>query len=432
MIEDALKSTRTLHRLIMTVALVTIVFSLSLSLPQDKSKQKEIIDGLIAFDFAAYEQFVEEQVAGQAAATLRPIGDALTSKLEDAGHLVFGLDKLGEAFSKPVHVGKLLTGDLILNDVSNATLAALEGLNGLSLDRDVQILVPRAGELLEEISAFLEQHPGAGKRVDTIRLNIDAFDFNAESFLPGTEVYVGLYFELLDAVRVGGAPAFSANFVADIKPVPDTSFLHWLRRQEPDSKLVALANGEVKFASELDDAPTGVRTEKLGVLSLRLADEIASSGPARQSVSILGTNVPGSLVIFASPIILISLAYYFYNHTSHLRRLCGSDEGAFAQFAWLPLSLDRTLEFTGSGGRPVRVYAGVMEVLMSGTVLPLLAIGLLYLQLSQFGDLSILHKVCMAAGATGIAVFGLLCAGNISAIKHRLASSKAAVSGGGK
>jgi len=59
MIEDALKSTRTLHRLIMTVSLVTIVFALSINLPEDKAAQKQIIDDLVAIDFTDYNAFVE-------------------------------------------------------------------------------------------------------------------------------------------------------------------------------------------------------------------------------------------------------------------------------------------------------------------------------------------------------------------------------------
>ena len=45
MVEDALKSTRTLHQLIMTVSLVTLVFALSVSLPEDKINATHHADG---------------------------------------------------------------------------------------------------------------------------------------------------------------------------------------------------------------------------------------------------------------------------------------------------------------------------------------------------------------------------------------------------
>ena len=98
MIEDALKSTRTLHRLIMTVALVTIVFSLSISLPKDKAAQKEIIDGLIAIDFSQYDAFVSNKIERETTSTLVPIGEEVTKAIEAENHLVFNVDKIGDAF----------------------------------------------------------------------------------------------------------------------------------------------------------------------------------------------------------------------------------------------------------------------------------------------------------------------------------------------
>ena len=424
MIEDALKSTRTLHRLIMTVALVTIIFSLSISKPQDKAQQKAIIDGLIETDFAAYEKFVNDAVARESDKLLKPIGANTTQTLEQGNHLIFGLDKLGDHLSKPIHVGKLLTNDLILKDVASTTLAALNALNGLSLNQDVQILIPRTDGLLKEVNEFLKSNPGAGRRIDTVRISMDDFDFNAQSFLPGNEANVGLYFELLDAVRTGGAPTFSANFVADIRSLADTSFLFWLQQQNIDAQLVETKSGQVEFAPSLADAFKGSRNEKLGLLSQRLADTIASSSPTNQSVSILGTNVPGSLVLFASPLILFSLAYYFFNHTNHLSRLHTIDEKSFDHFVWLPLSLRQRFIVELVRDQKFYVYAGVLELLASATLLPLISITLLFVQLQQFGDLSALHKACMALASLGIAVFGSLAAVNINKISEQLSAQR--------
>lgn len=258
MIEDALKSTRTLHRLIMTVALVTIIFSLSISLPKDKLHQKEIIDGLIAIKFTEYETFIQQELDKESSVLLTPVGAKLTNVLEAGNHLTFGLDKIGSELAKPIHVGKILVKKTILSEVSNASLTSLNALNILSLRRDIQILVPRIDGLVTVIEEFLRKNPGAGKRIDTIRINIDDFDFNAETFLPSTEINVGLYFELLDVVRVGGAPAFSANFVADIKLLPNTSFIYWLKQKSFDEKLVVVENNQVKFAPELENAPSAL------------------------------------------------------------------------------------------------------------------------------------------------------------------------------
>lgn len=64
-----------MHRLIMTPALVTVVFSPSNSRHEDKAAQKEIVDGLIAIDFSQYCAFVAEKVAQEPTAILVPIGE---------------------------------------------------------------------------------------------------------------------------------------------------------------------------------------------------------------------------------------------------------------------------------------------------------------------------------------------------------------------
>ena len=430
MIEDALKSARTLHRLIMTVALVTIVFSLSISLPTDKTRQKELIDGLIGTDFKAYLSYVETLVAAEQAATLKPIGDALSASLESGDHLIFNLGAIGDAIAKPLHIGRILVEDLNLNDVANASIASLNALNGLSLDKNVQILVPRTDELEPEIRSFLSENGGAGKRVDEVRFSIDDFGFVAETFLPGDEHFIGSYFEVLDGVRIGGAPVFSASFLGDVKELPNSSLLNWMKAQGFDEDLVSISDDEISFATELAGAPSGFLNEKLGVLSLRLGDEIAQSGPARQSVSILGTSVPGTLVIFASPLILFALSYYFLSHTAHLSRICEANEADFDQFAWLPLSHKAAASIKVTKRWGISLSAGLFEALSSGVLLPAAAIALLYGRLSQFGNLTDLQVACMAASALGVVCFGLLAMARINRIREHLSAWAEMRSGG--
>ena len=424
MIEDALKSTRTLHRLIMTVSLVTIVFALSISLPEDKASQKQIIDGLIATNFAAYNGFVEGKVAERSQAVLKPLSEKIATDLEAKGHMTFGLGTLADEFGKPIHIGRLLNDQLILNEVSNASIVALNALNGLSLGANVQILVPRTEELLKEIDAFLAGNPQAGRRVDTIRITTGDFDFTGESFLPGDQTTVGIYFELLDPVRTGGAPTFSANFLADIVEIEDSSFLLWLRSQSIDEQLVSFDVDEIVFARELQSAPKGFTNEKLGVLSLRLADEISKSSPANQSVSILGTNVPGALAIFASPIILFALAYYFGAHTGHLARIVSRDRDSFEEFSWLPISMKAELTLPLSDKTHLRLPYGVVECFSSAMLLPIISMGLLYFRLQAFGSLPTLQMICLVAAAVGIVGFGILSLRNVIVVRDSLAETK--------
>ena len=425
MIEDALKSTRALHRLIMTVSLVTIVFALSTNLPQEKAAQKQIIDDLIATDFAAYSTFVASKVEEKRQADLVPLSEQFGKELESKGHLTFGLNNLADEFGKPIHVGQVLLEELLLTEMSNATIVGLNALNGISLGSDVQILVPRTDLLLAEIDAFLADNPQAGRRVDEIQVSLGETDFIAESFLPGQEVTVGIYFELLDAVRTGGAPVFNASFLADLVEIDDTSFLTWLSTQAFDESLVKLDGGEVIFASALQSAPQGFTNEKLGILSLRLEDEIAKSSPTSQSVSILGTNVPGALAMFASPIILFALSYYFAAHTGHLSRIVSKDRESFEAFSWLPISIKAEWRIVSSKNRVLVLPLGVLECMSSAVLLPIGAMALLYFRLQTFGGLSLLQISCLLGAAMGIFLFGLFAMKNVLQVRSILADLSA-------
>lgn len=65
MIEDALKSTRNLHRLIIGVSLAVLVFSLSVYLPDEKIRQKSAIDALLDIDFLAYEIWLQDKLEAE-------------------------------------------------------------------------------------------------------------------------------------------------------------------------------------------------------------------------------------------------------------------------------------------------------------------------------------------------------------------------------
>ncbi|MEM9604038.1 MAG: hypothetical protein AAGA11_14320 [Pseudomonadota bacterium] len=420
MIEDALKSTRTLHRLIMTVSLVTIVFALSVERPADTARQQALVNGLIGLDLSPYDAFVAEKVESAREAVLQPIADQIAKHFDEQAHLVFGLDTLAAAFAEPIHVGKVLVADTVLSEVDNASVISLNALNGLSLTANAQVLVPRVDGLLDEIDAFIRDNPGAGRRVAGIDLALTDFSFVAESFLPGESVTVGLHFELLDAVRVGGVPVFSASFEADIIELENSDFVTWVRSQSFDDTVVTVRGDELVFAPTLADDGGVLRTDKLGVLSQRLADNLAASSPTARSVSILGTTIPGSLAIFASPLILLSLCSYFCAHTRHLTRIVDQEPALFTTFAWLPLSLRGRLELPWTRQRILVFAAGAFESLVSAGALPALALGLLFLRLNAFGNLSALNITVLLGAGLGVTCASLLTFGNVSVLHSAL------------
>lgn len=400
MIEDALKSTRNLHRLILAVSLVTLVFSLSLRPPDQQRKQKAIIDALIDIDFSSYDVWLKPKLDEAIASWLEPATEPVVKSLESGNYPVFLREDIVDALRTPAHIGKLLIEELILKDVSTASLTQLNALNGFALAANVQITVPRVEGVVTELTAFLEDNPGAGKRIANAQVTISPYDSVGESFLPGKTVTGTLYFELVDAVAVGSAPVFQVTFDADIIEIPHTSFLAWLEQAEL-SPIVEIRAEKVIFAGSLAEAPRGFFQEKLGTLSLRLADEIKSAGPEKRTASILGTQVPGLLIVLAAPLTLMALMYYLVSHTAHLARLARRHSSEMAGFAWLPI----TMTEWPIPGTTRYIRGNIFELLMSLAVLPIVSLTVMYWKLDVFGGISLPTKLLIAGSILWILVF---------------------------
>lgn len=423
MIEDALKSARNLHRLIIAVSLITLVFSLSLNLPPDKIRLKEAIDRLIDTDFLEYDTFVQDKVNVYAAQNLTPIAQKANESLEALNLQIFHLHHIGEALGTPLHVGKILTKELVFADITAASLVQLDAMNGLDLGRDIQVLKPKTQDLMEALEPHLLENGQGTKRLETLRVGIDEFDFTAQSFVPGSTAMAGMYFELHEGVLHAAAPTFNASFNTEVETLPDTSFLYWVKNVLKSSDVVAVENNRLVFLPELTNIPRGFREEKLGTLSLRLADEIKSTGPEELSATILGTEVPGLLIVIASPTILFFLSYYFMQHTAHLRGLVIDDLNAFRHFAWLPLALGRVQTIQSGKSHTGFQQAWQVETVATSIILPVLALLILYVQLDQFGTLKNLHTFLIAGASFSVILMGATTLRHIDGIRLELTHS---------
>ena len=412
MIEDALKSTRTLHRLIMGVALATLVFALSIDLPRDKADLKDMVDRLLKVDLTGYAEFAEAEAAREGEAVLTPLGEDMTARLEAAGLPIFQLHHLGEAMAVPQHVGRVMAEDLVWSNMEAATLVDLHAITAaLELDRDVQILVPKIDALIDGtahsdgIIDFLLNNPEAGRQVAEVIAGPDVIDMVGETFLPEGEVVGALQFELRRSAQQEAAPVFFGNYVMDTRAIPGTSFLDWLAMQEVGEDLVSTENGALVFLPGLVEPPAGFEVTPLGELSSKLGEELAASSPSRAAATILGTEVPGALVVYAAPLILVFLSYYLMHHLAHLGRLVAGAKEDYRQFSWLPLSLEWQKSWDTRRGR-LTIAGGWLELLASGMLLPLVALLMLYLQLAQFGPVGWRQGTVLAAAAFGISATG--------------------------
>ncbi len=393
MIEDSLKSIRNIYRLLITVSFITLVFSLSISPPKDKKNQRDLINELIGFDFLEYELFVEGHVKKFSSSKLNALSTSLGKKLKNDELLIFNLHHIHEAFSQDTHLGKILVSDLVLTNIGNTSLNQLDALNGLSLDRDVQVLVPEIDGIAKEIVYFLKDNNRAGLRVDNVNLSIGDYTFTAESFLPEEDMYLSLYFELPANIRTGGSPVFNADFPAEVVSLPGTSFTKWLLEKTKEKNIVEQRGNKLVWLPSLENIPNGFREQKLGLLAKDLTDEINKSSPEEQKVSLFGTNIPGILFVYTSPLILLALMYYFMNHSFHLLSLTKNHMDEINRFAWSPLSLKKFW---------------YVDLLGSSLFLPLISMSVLYFQLVQFRPLSVCPTIILLVCAVGVMVMAIV------------------------
>ena len=422
MIEDALKSTRNLHRLIIAVSLITIVFSLSLQIDPQRQQRKDAIDTLLEQDFLAYEAWLARKVQSAVDKVLPEAVAPVRSVLEDDRILVFQTDDIADALTKPIHVGKLLTRDLVVSDLPAATLADLDRLDVLEVSRDVQITIPELKPLAPALKAFFEAHPDAGKRVSEVQVTSSVSDLNVtgESFVTGDSLSGGLYFELVDAVTFSGAPVFQGMFDARVVEVPDTAFTTWLKTLNLPN-IVRVDGEQIVFLPSLGELPRGFREEKLGVLSARLAAEIAASGPEQQTATILGTEVPGLLVVYAAPLVLMALVYYFMWHVFHLLKLAPSHAKEIGDFAWLPITMP-SIRFPKTDQN---VPLFLIEYLFSSLALPVFAIAVLYAKITEFGAISAFTISLLAVSVAWIAVHSGIGLRRIQRLRHAVITEQA-------
>ena len=401
----------------MTVSLVTLVFSLSLNNLDDERRWKSAIDAVIQANFLAYDEFVQEMVENASQEHLTPIVKKVSSRIEESKYLILLLNRIIQKFAEPLHVGKILTEQNHIRKIRAASLDELELINSLDVARNVQIVVPHVDSLITKIEQYLNMHQGAGIHVDEVNAGLE-LEPSLQSFLPNGPTFsdISFSFGLNEPGSFSPPPPFETSVVVDIRSIENSSFIYWIKNKARLGDVVLVEDNRVKFAPSLNDAPYGYREVKLGELSLKLSDEIARSDPENRFVSILGTEVPGLMIVIASPLTLFFLAYYFMFHVRHLRSVAERDRESLRQFAWLPLSLTQcwTVRWRNTS---LSVQSWKLETVASGIGLPIVALAVLYRQLSTFGGVEFWSTSVLLFGALGIIGFGSLSLRNIARVR---------------
>jgi len=386
-IEDSLKNARNLHRLIMLLSFITLIFSLSLKPPLDKRLQRKQIESLISFNFSKYDEFVNQKVNERMSVEYAEISSFLAESINKYNHLIFNVNSISELFDESPHVGKLLIEELILVSPANASLNQLTALNGLSLAKDVQIVVLEIKEIAPLIETFLQENNSPiGRRVDNAYLEIEDYSFIAETFLPREEIRVNLYFELPERIRIASSPVFSESFNAKVISIPRTSFISWLSEQPMSNGFSNILDETVIWIPSMEHEKNEFKEKRLGLLvsELKIDRDIEKSLQEVQKVSFLGASIPGLVYVYTAPILLIAFCYYLKNYVQHLLEL-STDQDRIKQvsiFSWIPL---------------MKVSYWKVDFFLTSCFLPIASMLVLYFQINQFGDVGILRTSLITA-----------------------------------
>lgn len=336
MVEDALKSSRTIHRLILAVNAATLIFAFSLQRPPEMMERLEQLRAYKQVDHLAYETFVQDKAKKYAAADTQAYAQKIQTGVDEAGGLVFGKDKIAEAFRSPPHMGRVIVDDSVLAEGDSALIGGLDLMGRLYItSRSPQVLVPNDPSVIEAIQKFLLDEAEAGMRVNKMTFGVDGVDFMVESFLDADMVLAQFSFELVPAQ--GAARVFTAAVECKVREVPDASLKEWLLDQPgSDAIYESVGDGVIVFP-KLRPFAEGLTEQTVGAAINEAQNEIRRSSPDSQNISLLGTEIPGRLVLVAAPLISTLLLVYLAGHLRHLARLVDTHRAEFEQFAWMPL-----------------------------------------------------------------------------------------------
>ncbi len=372
MVEDALKTCRNLHRLIIAVNVAAIVFALSISRPEDDSLVVEQIESFEQVDFAKYPDWADDLAQRQYAKRHQKMIAAFAEELGKIDSLVFNIHHIADVAGTSPHVSRLLVEDTMLVSGDAAKIDAIEQLLSplYHVGRDVQIWVPDLSrELIQDISNFINENGTTGSRIDNVRIEMQTAPIlsSPHNFVPTEEAFAQIYFEIVPPQ--GGGPVFTRDLKCTIEEVPNTSLLQWLQFNGQSSKALKIDAGKIQVFPELRPFSKGFSQKTIGEARNTALDNIRSMSPESQSITLLGTKVPGQLATIAAPVVSTLLLFYLAAHLPHMRRLMDRHSDEIAEFAWLAL-------------QPGRSW--LIDVTGTLVVLPMIAFIIMNIRLSAF------------------------------------------------
>ncbi len=391
--KESLDVVRTLHRLIISVSLVCIVFSLALDIPKELRDRHRTIKAFVNYNFTQYDLMMEEKLRDYAHARLHAISEEVWSGLAESNPGVIGLREIDAAFESPILLGALRVHETTLATPAEMTWSSLDGLaRSFRLHDDVRVAVPSPASLMPLLIEYLGSEAKLGMRVQNVRIEtVEYYSSLPTERLPrdNSMITLLLSFELI-SVGQAPSPVFSGAFDAHVETIEGTSFTDWLLGQDNHARIAKIDKDVLAWLPDFAQDAQQYAGRRLGEVLASLEEQIERGSPEKQSVSLLGTEVPGGLLIYAAPSVLLVLAYYLLCHLRHVNRHAYAHASVCRGYAWLPLSLK-------SG-------QWLWEACASTALLPLISLIIMLTQILRFGSirLATILIVLIAAGILGV------------------------------
>lgn len=396
MIEDSLRTTRNLHRLIVSVSAASLVFAMSLSVSEIRYEQWLDLKSLHSLSFKAYGEFAQKALATYSQVKLQPLVKQTILGLDKNLFREEEISKIASAIEAPL-VNKVMSveGGFAGEWPEEPTLTQCFQIANRPPGAlaDISVLVPRVEGLSGRINDLF-RNAGLGQQdlIETVSLGPRDGGFVFQEVRPGESCDFSIYF----SVARNGAASENLSLqlteeLADFFSISNTSFISWLEREEGARRLFRIEGGNLDWLPGLKDLPQNTRAEKVVTLIDQYSQELEREGPKQKSIAVLGIEVPGKPFTYSGPLVLLALMYYFLNHLTHLNALAGGGNELFRQFAWMPLALGKGWWWEAFG---------------TCVVLPVGSVALMFYKLIQVYSMSVMSGTILTVAGLGVGWLG--------------------------
>lgn len=400
-VEDALKVTRNLQRLLLVACVVAMVFLASL---RDVSRERALLDALsqlpqqpLLLDHQQYERWVRESFAERAIMSLTFFSEQVDHMLAVVAKQGLGrdrgdLDPLREALISPVPVAGASLAEIGSRELKLRDLDELIGRTRCPLvfisisDRSLAHLgesllraFPTRRALIRDVELDLVKPPPP---IDQLRHS-------------GALVPLELTFEVL-------SPESQSRYTITVDGRCEPDFHHSVVDWWAAEFSLHLLHPLMRWK---DIEPPLKPDARIDAIQVELERRIATAQAANRTIDLLGLSIPGSLALFAIPATLLGFIGSLLIHLAHLHRIAAQHRQTFRQFSWTPVSPGEMWLWESTG------------LLL---VLPVCVHLLLIYRAPAFGDELLLPVLAGFVGAVGCARAGVALLRSISRLRRKL------------